>query len=95
MTDHTERHAPPEDTGWHLDKKVPIGLIIAMIVQVVGVTLYFAEIKKDVELLKADVVTLHTRDNKVEADLRDSIDLIRGQILRMETKLDRLIERSK
>lgn len=98
MTDQfVERRAnvPPPADGWHLDKKVPLGLIFAMIVQVVVVTMFFAGIQKDVELLKADVITLHQRDSKIEIDARDANKQLQEQLTRIDQKLDRLIERQK
>lgn len=50
-----DRRTPPEQ-GWHLDKKVPLSLILAMIVQVAMVIMAIADIKKDVEVLKAQVL---------------------------------------
>jgi hypothetical protein len=101
MTDHTgyphvERRANqqiPAD-GWHLDKKVPLSLIAAMIAQVVVVTMFFADIKRDVELLKADNVVLHQRDSAQTVEMREAIKVLQEQNQRMDAKLDRLIERS-
>ena len=97
MTDYTDpqndRRAPVYQ-GWHLDKKVPLTLIFAMIVQVVVVTMFFADIKKDVELLKADNLTLHKADESASTTLRESVAAMHFQLSRIDSKLDRLIERS-
>lgn len=82
------------DDKWHLDKKVPLSLIFAMVVQVVVVTMFFADIKRDVELLKADVITLHQRDSRIEIDSKEQIRLLQEHLTRIDQKLDRLIERS-
>ena len=96
MTDQfVERRAPvpKEEEGWHLDKRVPLSLIAAMVAQVVVVTMFFADIKRDVELLKADVITLHQRDSKMETDTRDALRSNNEHLNRIDQKLDRLIER--
>ncbi len=85
----------PTDLGWHLDKKVPLGLIMAMIVQIVAVTLFFADIKRDIELLKADNASLHRTDTSGSEQLRDTVINFNAQLNRMDAKLDRLIERQK
>ena len=85
--------APQPDLGWHLDKKVPLSLIAAMIVQVVVVTMFFADIKRDVELLKAKTMTMETQTNADKNTLRDSLQILRDQFGRMDAKLDRLVER--
>ena len=46
---------PPAEAQWHLDKKVPLSLIFALIVQTVVIVIAFQDVKKDVELLKAAV----------------------------------------
>ncbi len=86
--------APAPDQGWHLDKKVPLSLIFAMLVQAGMVIWAIADIKKDVELVKADVSGLHQR-NKDQADaFKDAINTLQAYYARMDAKLDRLIERT-
>jgi hypothetical protein len=98
MTDYTtpennrRAHTP---MGWHVTREVSLGLILAAILQAAALLGAYYKIVSDVELLKADVSTLHLRDNKVEADLRETISLMRDQFVRMESKLDRLIERGR
>jgi hypothetical protein len=84
--------APAE--GWHLDKKVPLGLIFAMIVQAASVIWFFADIKKDVELLKQDASALHVRDTANSESLKEAMRSVQDQFSRLDAKLDRLIERS-
>ena len=98
MTDHTDPrndHRAPDSQGWHLDKKVPLSLIFAMIIQVIVVTMFFADIKKDVELLKADNITLHKADEVAGNVLRETAAAMNAQLSRIDMKLDRLIERSR
>lgn len=87
------REVEPPEQGWNLDKKVPLGLIGAMLAQVVCITWVFAEIKKDVELLKADSIVLHQRDSQQAADFASAVLAMRAQFDKLDSKLDRLIER--
>ena len=91
--DGDERRVPQE-LGWHLDKKVPLSLIAAMIAQVIVVVMFFADLKRDVELLKADVQVLHERDKTQEDDFKAAIVILQQHYARMDAKLDRLIERA-
>lgn len=84
---------PPEN-GWHLDKKVPLSLIFAMLVQAGIVVFAIADIKKDVEVLKARVAEQAHRDVRQDDDLHQAFALLREQFASMNAKLDRLIERS-
>lgn len=79
--------------GWHLDKKVPLSLIAAMVAQVVVVTMFFADIKRDVELLKAKTTAMESQSTSDKVTLKDSLAIMREQFGRMDAKLDRLVER--
>jgi hypothetical protein len=84
---------PASLEGWHLDKKVPLGLIFTILVQAGMVIWAIADIKKDVELLKQDTIALHTRDNQQSEAFRDALKMMQEQFSRLDAKLDRLIER--
>ena len=77
-----------------MDKKVPISLILALIVQAVAVIMFFADIKRDVELLKADVQGLHQTDAALKYEQKEDMKIVQGHYARLEAKLDRLIERT-
>lgn len=87
-----ERRAP-EPLGWHLDKKVPVSIILTMLGLSISGFLAFADLKRDVELLKAGAAVLHERDNKTESDIRDALAQVREQYRELSAKLDRVIER--
>ena len=82
-----------QSESWHLDKKVPISLIIAILSQFALAILAYGDIKKDVELLKQDTVALHQRDTQQSDSLKDALKLMQDQFSRLDAKLDRLIER--
>ncbi len=85
---------PAPEPGWHLDKKVPLGLILAVLMQTLALVGAYYQIKQDIELIKADAAVLHQRDTQTSIELRDAVQEIRAQFIRMDTKLDRIIERS-
>jgi hypothetical protein len=78
---------------WHLDKKVPVGLIIALLTQGAAGLWFIADIKKDVELLKAQAIVQHDRDERQDKSANDTYAVIRTQLEKMDAKLDRLIEK--
>ena len=92
--DGSDRRAR-EPQGWHLDKKVPLSLIFAILVQSGMVIWAIADIKKDVEVLKADTASLHIRDSAIEISMRDATTKISDRLERVDAKLDRLIERGR
>lgn len=87
--------ADKEDNQWHLDKKVPLSLIFAMIVQAGMVIIAVSDIKKDVEVLKSQVATQHERDERQDKFNADSFQLLRTALEKIDQKLDRLMEKRK
>ena len=81
--------------NWHLDKKVPLSLIFAMLMQAAMVVWAIADIKKDVEVLKAQNTA--QRDRDVQQDMAQARQLlvVTNWLERMDGKLDRLIEHRK
>lgn len=85
-----DRRAPEV---WHLDKKVPLSLIFAMLLQAAMVIVAISEIKKDVEFLKAQVQTQAQRDARQDQDMKEAMALLRESLGTLNAKIDRLIER--
>jgi hypothetical protein len=97
MTDYTDpnhdRRAPAAQ-GWHLDKKVPISLIIAMFLQFAGVIWYAGKIDARVAALETSQQVQKERDERQDRSNSETIALLRTQLQDISSKLDRLIERS-
>ena len=91
-TDQADRRAAVEQ-GWHLDKKVPLSLIFAMLVQAGFVIVALADLKKDVEVLKVQAASQSQRDTRQDSDMREAMNLLRDSLHILNTKLDHLIER--
>ncbi len=84
-----------DENHWHLDKKVPIGLIVVLLMQGVAGVWAVADIKKDVELLKAAMLEQRYRDERQDKATADAVLQVRSDIKELGQKLDRLIERVK
>ena len=93
--DLKRRRADDFDDKWHLDKKVPVGIIGALVVQAAIAVWAFASVQKDVEYLKVEMQLQRDRDDKQDRLNADSLTTIRADIKGVGEKLDRLIERSK
>lgn len=84
-----------DSDNWHLDKKVPVSLIIAMVAQIVAVVWAVADIKKDVELNKQAIAQLQQSDKFLLEESNRNLSIIQSHYARLEAKIDRLIEREK
>ena len=82
-----------KEDQWHLDKKVPLSLIFAMLVQAAMVIWAIADIKKDVEVLKAAMVQQLDRDSRQDRATADAVALVREDIKEVKVMLSRLIDR--
>lgn len=89
-----DRRAPVEQ-GWHLDKKVPLSLIFAMLVQAGMVIVAIMDIQRDVEVLKSQVLAQVARDARQDSDVKEAMALLREALATLNAKIDRLIERSR
>lgn len=87
-----EDHRRSSD-NWHLDKKVPVSLIVAMVAQIVAVVWAIADIKKDTELNMQAIEQLREADKALLTENQRNLQIIQGHYARLEAKLDRLIER--
>lgn len=87
-----DRRLPAEPPGWHLDKKVPLSLIFAMLVQMGYVVWAVADIKKDVELGKMQNQEQRERDRRQDDQVAQSISLVRNDLSVIRGQLDRLLE---
>jgi hypothetical protein len=83
----------PTDNHWHLDKKVPISIILVIVMQGIAGLWVVADIKKDVEVLKAAMFEQRSRDERQDKATADAVALVRQDIQEVSRKVDRLIER--
>lgn len=83
------------DENWHLDRKVPLTLIFAMLVQAGMVIWAVADIKKEVELLKAQTLMQRDRDERQDKSAAEAYQRLSYQLEKIDAKLDRLTEKRK
>ena len=100
----TTRRPPPDSDGrWHLEKKVPISIVLALVIQGLSGIWFIQDIKRDVEVLKVAQTVQHERDQRQDVDtlaalslIRDNLKDINAQMMaanaNVNTKLDRLVE---
>lgn len=79
------------DEHWHLDKKVPVGIIVVLLGYGVAGMWFVADIKKDVEILKAANVAQSSRDALQDKIVSDGVQLLRSDIAYVRQQLDLLV----
>lgn len=94
MTHAQEQQVDREREGqWHLDKKVPLGLIVALMFQGALGIWAIADIKKDVEILKSIQVIQLDRDSRQDKTASDAVGLVREDIKEVKGMIARLIDK--
>lgn len=87
MSDYETREGL-DRRAWHLDRRVPIAIIVVLLVQFAGVVWWGAQISARVDVLERTIITTnddHERLVRVEATLQ-SVD---QRLARMEERDDR------
>ncbi|WP_425062448.1 hypothetical protein [Pyruvatibacter mobilis] len=74
---------------WHLDKRVPIALIVAMAVQTAGALVWAGAAMQRIDYLERDV-SATSRIGERTARVEEQMRYLRQSVDRIETKLDRL-----
>lgn len=87
---------PTSRDGWHLDKKVPISIIVALFAQFFGGILFVARLDTRITTLEGSTaqqaVYQRDRDDRQDKARTEALELIRHQLEVMDAKIDRLIE---
>ena len=83
-----------EITGkWHLDKRVPITLLVAIVVQTLCFVWFFSKMDSRIASLEAGAITQKERDDRQDNHVKDGLHTLRADIKEIDRKIDRLIER--
>jgi hypothetical protein len=83
------------ESHWHLDKKVPISLIAALLVQFAGGLWFMSKLESRVLSLEGFRDAQHERDEQQDKAVGAAQDKLYRRLETIDAKLDRLIERQK
>lgn len=85
--------------GWHLDKKVPISIIVVLLAQIVGGLWFLSKLDSRIGALESAKVEQAARDSRQDSDNASAVTLLRDDFREMRRdlggKLDRLVESRK
>ena len=87
--DGADRRREPE--GWHLDKRIPIATLVAILTLAVGGIMHITQIRTDLEILREQQAALSQRVERSETANREYLQKIDRSLERMNDKLDRAI----
>lgn len=84
-----ERRRGPE--GWHLDKRIPIATLVAILTLALGGILHITQIRTDLEILRQQQASLSQRVEHSEIANRAYLQRIDRSLERLNDKLDRAV----
>jgi Tfp pilus assembly protein PilO len=82
-----------DENPWHMKQEVVIGLIIALLTNVVTFTVYTVRNEGRMDLISADNVVLHKADTEMSASNQANYIALKDDLKELNKKIDRLIER--
>lgn len=82
----------PPASSWHLDKNVPITIILTLLLQSAGGLWFVSKLDSRIEFLERDRAKQHDVDAAQDARLAETVRTIREDVRDMNSKIDRLIE---
>ena len=85
MTEH------PEDSRWHLDKKVPVGIIIALFIQFMGGVWFMSKLESRILALETVQTDQRLRDDRQDRATAEAVAMIRAQLDRIDANILQLI----
>lgn len=80
------------DAGWHLKKEFQLGHIITSITIAASVIVYVNKIEQRLAIVETQISTQFDRDERQDKVTGEALSLLRAQLERIDTKLDRILE---
>ena len=91
MGDYDGADRRREPGGWHLDKRIPIATLVAILTLAVGGILHITQIRTDLEILRQQQAALSQRVERSEIANREYLQKIDRSLERLNDKLDQAI----
>lgn len=76
---------------WHLDKKVPISLIVALFVQFLGGVWFMSKLEARIVALEVSSSDQRQRDDRQDKAATDAVTLLRADLAYIRSQLDQLL----
>lgn len=79
------------ESRWHLDKKVPITLIVALFLQFLGGIWFMSKLEARILALETVTVDQRQRDDRQDTATREAAALLRADLAYIRSQLDQLL----
>jgi hypothetical protein len=82
-----------KDSGWHLDKKVPLALIVVLLTYGLAGWAFVVDLRKDIELIKAQLIVQRERDDRQDTASRERVSEVRDALIELRRSVEKLSDR--
>lgn len=82
----------PDDSAWHLDKKVNVSHILATLTLASAIFMWGSKIEQRIALVEASAVRQQAIDQAQDQEFRRYVVEMREDVREMSRKIDKLIE---
>lgn len=89
-----DRQPDFSESRWHLDKKVPISIVVVLLLQGAGGLWFLSKLEGRIVALEVAQIAQEKTDNRQDHTAAASVSLVRADIQQLSLKLDRLVERA-
>lgn len=89
------RRLTDNDGKWHLDKRVQVSHIVATVSACLAAFAYLSQMRQDIAVLQHQMTQQALRDERQDVQTVKNVDALQSQLLRIEDKLDRVIQRGR
>lgn len=79
-----------DETSWHLDKRVPVAIIITLVVQIAIGLMYFGALEQRVTALENFVLKIDDTQMRITR-VEEQVKATKETTVRIEQKLDRAL----
>lgn len=80
-----------QDSRWHLDKKVPVGIIITLFIQFMGGAWFMSKLESRILALETIQTDQRLRDDRQDRATAEAVAIIRAQLDRIDSNILSLI----
>jgi hypothetical protein len=88
----TTEHDPPP-AGWHLKREIQLGHIVTTLTVAFSVSWYVSKLEQRIAMVEQQIAAQHERDERQDKASAEALVLIRQQLDRLDSKIDRVLDR--
>ena len=87
----------PGEPGWHLKKEIQLGHVFTTLTVAFSCFIYVNKIENRLALVEQQtsnsLIVQHERDDRQDRTNTEMVAMLRAQLERMESKIDRIVEK--